>query len=400
VPPATGCLPFLLLACLPVLLPARALAQNDRIVPLDGAAIHARVERIDPAQVHLAGGKAFDLQQIQRIERNAKIEPKRASAIVHLLDGSAIRAQEVAISADGAQIRWAGEPISLPLYAVRGVRLAAPEANKIDPAPLPAFEQALASAPKQDAIYVPVDGQIQVIEGAIQKLDDREVEVVWNGAVRKIARAKPYGLTLAMTKAAPDLTGLVQARLVDGSTFWGRVKSFDGSRLVLTAFERDIAIPWAAIAQLRVRSERVTFLSDLEPVEVIEESIVAFAGPWRRDRSVLNNPITLGDVVYERGIGTHARSVLTFAADEQYATFSATIGIDAETKGRGDCVFKVIADGKEIFSQRIKAQDKPAPVRLDIAGAKRIALAVEPGEDLDLADHANWADARFEKPAK
>jgi len=74
---------------------------------------------------------------------------------------------------------------------------------------------------------------------------------------------------------------------------------------------------------------------------------------------------------------------------------AATIGIDDETDGRGDCVFKVLVDGDEKFSQRVKATDKPRAIRVPLSGASRVELIVEAGEDLDIADHANWAEARL-----
>lgn len=375
-------------------------AADARLVPLDGAASTVDIERLDEHAVTFgSAGRRVEIQSLQRIERAVKPEPKRVSAIVHLVDGSIIRAAALEIATDKARLRWGGEPLTLPLSVVRGIRLAAPEAGKTDPPAVASFEAALAKPGKQDALYVPVDGQWQVVEGALQQLDANELAFIWNGQVRKLSRAQPYGITFAATKPPPDLTGLCQARLVDGSLIWGKVKSLESGKLTLAAHESTIVIPWAAVTQLRVRSERVTYLSDLDPVEVVEQALVAFAGPWRRDRSVRNNPLTLGTVTYERGIGTHAHSSLTFAADGKYAAFSATIGIDAETKGKGDCVFKVLADGKELHSQRMRGTDAAANVRVNIAGAQRVTLLVEAGEDLDIADHANWCDARFEKSA-
>jgi hypothetical protein len=58
-------------------------------------------------------------------------------------------------------------------------------------------------------------------------------------------------------------------------------------------------------------------------------------------------------------------------------------------------VFVVEVGGKEVFRQRMTGKDAPKAVNVPIAGEEKITLIVEPGEDLDLADHANWCDARF-----
>ena len=73
------------------------------------------------------------------------------------------------------------------------------------------------------------------------------------------------------------------------------------------------------------------------------------------------------------------------------------IGIDDETNGRGDCIFLVLGDGKELFRARVTGTDEPRRIGVDIRGVRQVTLVVEPGEDLDLADHADWCDARMLK---
>ena len=75
----------------------------------------------------------------------------------------------------------------------------------------------------------------------------------------------------------------------------------------------------------------------------------------------------------------------------------ATVGIDAETEGRGDCVMRVEGDGIALWSQRIRGDDNAVEIDVDISGIREVALIVDPGEQFDLADHADWAEARFLK---
>ncbi|MEX0585305.1 MAG: NPCBM/NEW2 domain-containing protein, partial [Pirellulales bacterium] len=55
----------------------------------------------------------------------------------------------------------------------------------------------------------------------------------------------------------------------------------------------------------------------------------------------------------------------------------------------------VLADGKEVLRQRMRGGEAPKEIRVSTAGADQVTLVVEPGEDLDLADHADWCDVRF-----
>ena len=79
---------------------------------------------------------------------------------------------------------------------------------------------------------------------------------------------------------------------------------------------------------------------------------------------------------------------------------AAVIGIDAETMGKGDCNFSVLADGESVFTRRVKGTDAPQEILVEIPRAKKVTLLVEPGAGLDLGDHADWCDVRFIKNSK
>jgi hypothetical protein len=142
----------------------------------------------------------------------------------------------------------------------------------------------------------------------------------------------------------------------------------------------------------------MVFLSDLEPVEVLQEAIVTYPWSYRRNKNVLGGPLRLGDRKFDRGLGTHSRCHLTYAAEGKYSTLAAVIGIDDSTGDRGDCLFRVFGDGEKLFEQRARGSDAPRSITVDISGCRRVTLAVEPGEGLDVADNANWCDARFVAP--
>jgi hypothetical protein len=91
----------------------------------------------------------------------------------------------------------------------------------------------------------------------------------------------------------------------------------------------------------------------------------------------------------------HAPCRLTYDLGGKYDEFKATLGIDSSLQGIGDCQFRVLGDEVELFSRRIKGTDEPYELSLDVRGVKELVLAAESGEGLNLADHANWADARL-----
>lgn len=160
------------------------------------------------------------------------------------------------------------------------------------------------------------------------------------------------------------------------------------------------------ITAVSLRSDRVVYLSDLEPVDVSQNSLATIEFQWQRDRSVQRNPIRLfspetGKVTeYARGIGTHAASRIEFENADGFDLFSAVVGIDAETEGNGDCQVSVWADGIKLWEARISGNSAPQKVDVGIDGMKKVALVVRNGQHLDLGDHVDWADARFLKTKK
>jgi len=58
--------------------------------------------------------------------------------------------------------------------------------------------------------------------------------------------------------------------------------------------------------------------------------------------------------------------------------------------------FRVFVDGREkAASATIRGGDKPVPLRVDLAGAKRLDLVVDFADRGDQLDHADWLNARL-----
>jgi len=392
-----------LCACLAgVILTATAPAA-DRLVWLDGRTLDAEVVSIDAEGRIRLGGRdtPVDLDGLRRIQRPPV---ERAGAApdacdVFLTGGGRLRATAVTFDGKAFAVDWAhGNGQRLPLEVVRAVRLGSVP-GKEKPSGPPAFASARRQAETaRDELFAVVDGAIEVIRGALQRIDPDSVQFIWNDKERRVARDRVYGVVLARRGSGPDHTGRCLVDLADGSSVWMTVRRLrDGQLAGALAGGGEMTVPWSAVTRLQVRSRRMAFLSDLDPVEVKQEALVTYAGPWRRDRSVAGGPLMLGDRSYEKGLGVHSRCRLVYDLGGRFDVFAVTIGIDASADGRGDCLFTVEADGKPLFAKRMTGADAPHEVRLPISGARRLTLDVAWGEDLDLADRANWCDARVLK---
>jgi alpha-galactosidase len=106
-------------------------------------------------------------------------------------------------------------------------------------------------------------------------------------------------------------------------------------------------------------------------------------------------PITIGGVVYPKGIGAHALSTIEFYIGRRCTAFQADVGVDDSKGANGSVVFEVYADGKKVADSGVRTNAMPAvTLTADITGSAILALVATDGGDGINSDHADWADAR------
>lgn len=337
------------------------------------------------------------LDDLRRIElAGSGPVANKPTVLVQTLGGGRIAGNSVVVEGDECIVDGtiAGK-LSIPLDQIRAVRLEPQTAN-------PEFDKAVSTpSAETDKFFIKVDeGKVDSTTGVLKALGAQDFEFEQEGEARKLPRAKLFGFIVAQPSADDDMTkALVTLR--DGSTLGGEVAGLAEGKLTLMLIGgSQLEIPESAVASIAVRSSRMAFVSDLKPVEEEQRSIAFLDVPWQRDRSVLGKIMTLGSRTFDKGIGCHAECRLTYETGGKYDVLAAVIGIDAETLGKGDCVFTVLGDGESLFTTRVKGSDPPREIQVDLARVKRVTLVVEAGVGLDLGDHADWCDVRFIKNSK
>ena len=120
-------------------------------------------------------------------------------------------------------------------------------------------------------------------------------------------------------------------------------------------------------------------------------------GQPQKDKSVDGNPIRIAGQTFERGLGTHADSLLYIKLAGGSQRFTALVGVDDEAGRSGSVEFRVLADNNEVYkSGLVRGGDKARPVDLNVTGVDTLALIVNSGIDGANNDHADWADAALE----
>lgn len=142
---------------------------------------------------------------------------------------------------------------------------------------------------------------------------------------------------------------------------------------------------------------RKTFVSDLTPTASTNGS-----GPVERDTSNGGKAagdgrtITLNGVTYDKGLGVHSASSVTYTVPAGAASFTADIGVDDECGKSGSVVFQVLVDGVAKFTSAKLVPTSPTrTATVDVTGATSLVLKVTNAGDGSSCDHADWAGARL-----
>lgn len=113
----------------------------------------------------------------------------------------------------------------------------------------------------------------------------------------------------------------------------------------------------------------------------------------RLGRNVVGGPLAVGRKAFANGIGTFANCLLEFPLNRQFARFSAQVGVDAVTEGKGSVVFEVYADGRKLWASPVMSGlDAPRALDLEVKGVDRLRLVVTDAGDGNASDAANWCE--------
>ena len=371
--------------------------QQFDIKRFDGSTITGSVASID-AEGNIAGSDLPDSLQLSDIVsldagRSAKRLPN-FGVTVYLINGGKIFVREPVISEDKVSFRTGCKLAEIPLQSLSAIVW-----NES-----PTVQRQIANpSPDRDAVLVATNDGERGVEGIVEQLAGEQLQINYQGESRKIGIAKINAIVMADLGLPSPGDSLATIRMTDDSTVVGRISGLLGDALTVAVTGGSLELDINAVVSISIPSDRLIFLSDLEPLEVQQKTEFAALRSWRKDLSVEGRPLSLrygnSEKVeeFKKGLGTQAFCLLVFPNSNDFDRFRAVVGIDAETQGRGDCQMVVLGDDIELWSGRIRGSDDPWEVDVDITGINRISLVVYPGEDFDLADHADWCIARFVK---
>jgi hypothetical protein len=183
----------------------------------------------------------------------------------------------------------------------------------------------------------------------------------------------------------------VNQNILVASRVTADAKSFTVTTVSGAVFE----YPRAGIARLDYRSDKLVYLSNLKPLEVIEKTKQGRKDNWRIDKNLENSSLQLEGQVYAKGLSLHSHTEMLYALDGKYKEFKAIVGLDDMVGGDGRPLVKIEADGKELFADTVSRKDKRRELTLDVKGVKQLRIIVTSSGLFDFGDHIDFADARL-----
>lgn len=285
-------------------------------------------------------------------------------------------------------------PIEFPLDSLAGIAFTThssyPKAKELL---LRAIAERL---PGEDVLITRDVEEPKVVRGRIESIGPEQGTIQFGGRTRTFPTIKLYGVAFAAAGRSAARQP-VRIHLIDGGVLAGGIVAATRTNITARVSATDpLTLPLEAVRSLSFDSPRVVFASELSPTDQ------RFSGRLHRfsqvgfDEGTTGQPIVLGGVTFARGVSMTSGTQLDYVLGEEFESFHATVGVLDVVRPLGSVEFQALCDGEPCFqSGLVTGTDPPKEISFSVAGVHRVTLIVDYADEIDLADHAVWADARF-----
>jgi hypothetical protein len=171
----------------------------------------------------------------------------------------------------------------------------------------------------------------------------------------------------------------------------------DATLTATTVFGARLRVPLRDIASLDLRQGSSVYLSDIKESKYVFQPFLDAKWPFAVDGNVAEHDLLMAGSTYDKGIGMHSHSRLTYRLSGAYRRFESLVGLDDKDGQDGDVRIRVLADGETLLDRALTSRDGAVPVSLSMKGVRELTLEVDFGGGGDVHDVVNWADARLVK---
>ncbi|WP_245178965.1 NPCBM/NEW2 domain-containing protein [Streptomyces montanisoli] len=219
------------------------------------------------------------------------------------------------------------------------------------------------------------------VKVALDAPDGWSVKATGHGSARVLPRGRTLRTSWRVTVPAGTKPGYYD---LPGTVTYTHPGSRAKTKLPLAGSVLVAVLPPSGTSRLS-DIDWTSATNDWGPVEKDTSNGEAAAGD--------GNPITIGGIVYAKGLGTNAPSTVTYYLGGTCTELDTTVGVDDEKNGKGTVEFKIVADGKQVADSGVLTNaDGPKPLHADLTGVHSVQLVVTDGGDGADSDHADWVD--------
>ena len=206
-------------------------------------------------------------------------------------------------------------------------------------------------------------------------------------------------IAFAPTNAAADESHAYRIHLSDGTRFTVADVSFDGDQLKVTLKGKTpvvVSVPPSTVLGIEQINGPIGWLSSQIPTENVQTPYLSGAQTWpaKFDLAVDGAPLSFDGRTYDRGIGVHAYSRLTFAIDPQWTAFRTQYAIDShrdEPRKYADVTVRIKLDDKVVHEEKHVHEGVISNLILfELKGARTLTLECDYGDAGDTQAHLDW----------
>lgn len=335
-----------------------------------------------------------DLAAIRTADAQTPRTAKKLPFWIELADGSQFSCVIQAMDRERVILQTTMDATAQPpldaIHFIRNTKTTTAAASRFDESI--AAREAATDVIADDELVVAKGDQALVLRGTVRGLSADRVAFTWNERDIDVPWQRVAGVIFGrFEKRSAACTVLT----TDGARFCGQIAASDVESVTLQSGALDgFPIPWSRIAEIRVQSRRVTYLSALSPSHYEHSNLLGLQWQYGMDRALDSGPLLLAEKTYARGVVLHSDSRLEFPLQRRFATFTATVGV-LDRYPEGSARVRIVGDNRELWSaENVKAREA-TDVELDITGVATLEIFVERGANLDLGDHVLFADAKL-----
>jgi hypothetical protein len=420
---------FAVLFSLPCGLADPALAVEVTATKLDGTTVAGELREWNEGRVTIKtpAGEAR-LAADQLVSVSWPTSPAQASTetsvvrLAELADGTSIPFSSVMVADNTATLKLNGatesdgDALQLPIAQLATIRF-----QHFDENLAKQWDEIRQLNSASDVLVVlNHDGKsLDSVEGVAGNITDDKVDFKLDGESKRVDRTKVAGIIYHRTERPKTTESHLVVRARTGLDANAAKVELANSQLVVTTIGGlKLTLPVDEIDFVDFSAGKVKYLSDIQPASQKWTPLVGLPagvtlaaeyGQPRRDHSAFGGPLMLlmktsggasaaqrAPRSFSKGLSIRSRTEMIYRLPPGYNRLIAISGIDPAARATGNVRLSIFADDRPLVETEI-AGDQTQPIDVEIAGAKRLKLIVDFGQNLDTGDWLNLCDAKIVK---